>query len=169
MKHNESEYLDKLFATSSDVTDEVEVDIPQAELSDGLTERLYGIAETLPESAAPEKTEATIDATQGTGAKIFAFPKFAAVAASLFVAVMGFQFYQQQKTLRQLEQAQADLATALQYLGEANRIARSEVLGSLQENMQKAAVKPAVRMSRDALMPKFNDRDFENKPRNHSL
>ncbi len=169
MKHNESEYLDKLFATSSDVTDEVEVDIPQAELTEGLTEKLYGIAETLPESAKPAQSELIAQVSQGAGAKIFAFPKYAAVAASLFVAVMGFQFYQQQKTLRQLEQAQADLATALHYLGEANRIARSEVLGSLQDNMQKAAVKPAVRMSRDALMPKFNDREFENKPRNHSL
>jgi len=90
---------------------------------------------------------------------ILSWPKVTSIAASLFVAIMGFQFYQQQQTLRQLEQAQADLATALHYLGEANRIAQVQVSKSLNDNIKKAGVEPAMEIGRDAirgsLPPKF--------------
>ncbi|MBT8114060.1 MAG: hypothetical protein KJP04_01675, partial [Arenicella sp.] len=58
--------------------------------------------------------------------------------------------YQQQQTLNQLEQAQADLATALHYLGEANKITRAQMVSSLNENMQKAAVAPVLEIGREA-------------------
>ena len=102
MKNSETDYLDKLFASSSDVTDEAEVEIPLVELPESLGDKLYAIAESAPAASAWVKR-----------GFFQSWPKMTSIAASLFVAIMGFQFYQQQQTFKQLEQAQADLATAL--------------------------------------------------------
>jgi len=171
MKQNEKDYLDQLFASSSDQNDEAATDIPQVEMPEGLSSRLNAIADSAPRYG-QDKTD------QG---KIIRLPKFTenfgrkftGIAASLFVVVMGFQFYQQHQTLKQLEQAQADLATALHYLGEANRIARSQVLNSLNDNIQNAGVKPALEIGRDALRdstaPQSQQDDPETRMQTHSL
>jgi hypothetical protein len=150
MKNSETDYLDKLFASSSDVTDEAEVEIPLVELPESLGDKLYAIAESAPAASAWVKR-----------GFFQSWPKMTSIAASLFVAIMGFQFYQQQQTFKQLEQAQADLATALHYLGEANRITQAQVLHSLNENMNKAGVKPAMEIGRGALAPNFKHRERE--------
>jgi len=82
---------------------------------------------------------------------------------------MGFQFYQQQQTLKQLEQAQTDLATALHYLGEANRITRAQVLDSLNDNINKTRVLPVIEIERDTLEFNFKQSQGETKPLNHTL
>ncbi len=161
MKQSETEYLNKLFSESSDVTEQAEVGVPQVDVPASLTEELYAIANSAPTSVNPEKS-----------AKVFTFPKVATIAASLFVAVMGFQFYQQQQTIKQLEQAQSDLATALHYLGEANRIAQSQVLNSLNDNIKKAGVEPAMEFGREVLRPesrKRESRQSKTQTQKHSL
>lgn len=165
MKQNEEEYLNTLFASSSDVTDKADIAYPLVDAPKNFKETLYGIAETAPLRAAP------IDNAPAKWVVSNSWPKVSGIAASLFVAVMGFQFYQQQQTLKQLQQAQADLAVALQYLGEANRIARSQILDSLNDNIQKAGIEPAMKMGRDtvrdALDPNF--KKIEPKTHKHSL
>ena len=149
MKGQETDYLDKLFASSSDVTDEAEVEVPLVDVPKSLGGKLYAIADSAPIGVASE---------YGVTVKRSFFqswPKVTSIAASLFVAIVGFQFYQQQQALTQLEQAQTDLATALYYLGEANRITRAEVLNSLNENMNKAGVVPAMEIGRDTVTPDF--------------
>jgi hypothetical protein len=150
MKRNETEYLDKLFASSSDVSDEAEVTFPLVDVPEGLSEKLYEIAESTPLSVAPKKRAALVS-----------WPKVTSIAAALLVAVVSFQFYQQQQTLRQLTQAQADLATALHYLGEANRIARAQVRDSLNNNMKNAGVEPAIEFGREFVNPNLKDADPE--------
>ncbi len=167
MKQNETDYLNKLFAFSSDLSDEIEVEIPQQDLPAGLTQSLYEIAE----SSGSAKDPIAASAKRAT---VLSFPKFASVAASLFVAVLGFQFYQQQQTLKRLEEAQTDLATAIQYLAEANRIARNQVIDSLNDNIKKAGVEPAMEIGRDALrdsiVPKSSDHEpQETQIRHRSL
>jgi hypothetical protein len=158
MKDNETEYLNKLFASASDATDDADEEVPLIDVPKSLSNKLYAIAE-------PTQV--------GTGAVKQGFfaswPTLTSIAAGLLVAVMGFQFYQQQQTLKQLERAQADLATALHYLGEANRITRSQVLNSVNENMKRAGVKPAVEIGRDAISPAINMREPENKTPNRTL
>ena len=150
MKQNETDYLDTLFASSSDANDEQEIDIPQRDVSVELNRRLIAISDQDPKRESPQAV-----------AKIFRFPKMISIAASVFVAVFGFQLYQHQQTLKQLDQAQADLATALHYLGQANRIARSQVLNSLNDNIKKAGVEPAVEMGRETteIIGRWNARE----------
>lgn len=157
MKQNEKDYLDTLFSSSG------AEEIPQVEVPAGLSESLYAISDAAPINNVIEKS-----AVDKRGA-ILSFPKVAGIAASLFVAIIGFQFYQQQQTLIQLKQAQADLATALHYLGEANRITRSQVANSLSENMKKAGVEPAVEIGRDALLPNLKRPESQTQLRNRSL
>lgn len=175
MKKNEKDYLDQLFASSADQTDENATDIPQVDFPDGLNQRLRSIADAAPVSAAgtPRKSN------------VIAFPtfagRFAGIAASLFAVVISFQFYQQHQTLKSLAQAQADLATALHYLGEANRIARSQVVSSINENIQNAGVKPAIEIGRETLRDsteppsqqlspqRSQDDDLETRTQTHSL
>lgn len=164
MKLNEVDYLNKLFASSSDVSDEVEVDVPEAEMPDGLSGKLHAIAEKAPNS----ELISTV-AAKSKLSNVFNWPVAASIAASFFVAVLGFQFYQQQQTLRQLEQAQADLSTALHYIGEANRIARSQVAESLNENIKRAGVQPAKEIGRDALLPDLKKRKPKTQIQSHSL
>ena len=153
MKQYESDYLDSLFSPESG-SDASNDEFPLCDVSSDLTQKLYAIAEEPQlEQASPK-------------AKVFDFwPKLTAVAASLLVAVVVAQFYQQQQTIKQLEQAQADLKTALHYLGEANRIARAEVLESVNKNMRRAGVEPALQFEHD-------EEDLmldEPEPTNHSL
>ncbi len=156
MKENETDYLNKLFASSSDITDEAEVEIPLVDVPEGLSDKLYGIAETTSVQVANTK-----------GSKVFAWPKVTSIAAGLLVAVMALQFYQQQQTLKRLEQAQTDLATALHYLGEANRITRAQVQNSLQENLKKAGVEPVFEIETE--YPAERSHKPETKPRSRSL
>ena len=137
MKQHESDYLDSLFSPESG-SDASNDEFPLCDVPSDLTQKLYAIAEEPQTEQLPPK------------AKVFDFwPKLTAVAASLLVAVVVAQFYQQQQTIKQLEQAQADLKTALHYLGEANRIARSEVLESVNKNMRRAGVEPALQFEHE--------------------
>ena len=148
MKDTETDYLNKLFTRSSDESEQTETDFPLADVPDGLTDKLYAITEASANSAAAHKSAAV------SKLHFFsAWPKMASIAASLLVAVVVFQLYQQQQTLKQLEQAQTDLATALHYLGEANKITRAQVFHSLNTNMKRAAVAPAIEMGREAVLP----------------
>lgn len=168
MKNNETDYLDKLFASSSDVTGEAEVDVPLVEVPENLGDKLYAIAESTPVAAATVK-QGIFQRWSVQSWPLQSWPKVTSIAASLVVAIMGFQFYQQQQTFKQLEQAQADLATALHYLGEANRITQAQVLHSLNENMNKAGVKPAMEIGRGALAPNFKQSKPEIKTPSRSL
>lgn len=156
MKYDEKDYLEKLFASASDATEEVEVDVPLVEVPEGLEARLKDIADSQIVGSKPINTKS-----------IAWRPKAMGMAASLFLAVVVFQFYQQQQTIKQLEQAQADLKTALHYLGEANRITRAQVASSINQNMKKAAVEPAIEIGRDAVVPSL--KSIESKPRKQSL
>ncbi|GAA6136918.1 hypothetical protein NBRC116583_06650 [Arenicella sp. 4NH20-0111] len=182
MKENEVDYLNKLFASSSDVTDEAEVDYPLVDVPEGLSDRLLGLADSDPKPVSEQPSLANVDPSKlGPDSKsnniiwgVFnSWTRVTSIAASLFVAVMGFQFHQQQQTIKQLEQAQADLATALEYLGEANRIARSQVIDSLNDNMKKAGVEPALKIGRnamqDALEPNTEQPELDKQTQRHSL
>lgn len=192
MKENEVDYLNKLFASSSDVTDKAEVDFPLLDVPEGLSSKLHditkatrldpaatasSIANDVLNNQVPTNNDSSTDSSTNSSTVTWgvfnSWPKVTSIAASLFVAVLGFQFYQQQQTLNQLEQAQADLATALQYLGDANRIARSQVMDSLNDNMKKAGVEPALKMGRDAvrdaLEPNFQQHAPETQTQSHSL
>ncbi len=164
MKQNENDYLNKLFSSSSDLSNEVEVEIPEFEPSESLSSRLYGIADVRPE----RKADVEFDRIR-PGHRVLSWPKVSAIAASFFVAIFGFQFYQQQQTLRQLEQAQADLATAMRYLSEANRIAQVQVLDSLNQNIKKAGIEPALEIGRDALAPNFKRKHAKTRTQHHRL
>ena len=161
MKNRETDYLDRLFASSSDMSDEAEVEIPLLDIPDGLSDKLNTIAESAPASSvigqasdASQKTDLGNKSKVVGWSNVVNWPKLSSIAASLFIAILGFQFYQQHQTLKQLEQAQSDLATALHYLGEANRITREQVRGSLNENINKAGVVPAMSIGIDAVRPK---------------
>lgn len=158
MKGQETDYLDTLFASSSDVTNEAEVEPPLVDVPNNLSGKLYAIVESASVGTAPEY-EVTVK--RGFFEH---WSKVTGIAASLLIAIMGFQFYQQQQTLKRLEQAQTDLATALHYLGEANRITRAQVLNSLNNNMNKAGVVPAMEIGRDAVTPNFKQHELETNP-----
>lgn len=162
MKNSEENYLDKLFASSSDLIDRAEVEIPLLDVPEDLSGKLYAIAEP-----------ASVNASRVTELAVkrgflISWPKVTGIAASLLVAIMGVQFYQQQQTLNQLEAAQADLATALHYLGEANRIAQAQVLNSLNDNMNKAGALPAIEIERGDIRPNLEARP-ETKILNRTL
>jgi len=163
MKHNEAGYLDRLFASSSDVTDAAEVAVPLVTAPEGLDERLYAIAESI---SATKMTQSHVHTNRSMA---LSWSKITGIAASFLVVIMGFQFYQQQQTLKQLAQAQADLATALHYLGQANRITRSQVLGSLNENMKKAGVEPALEIGRSIVAPSLKSTERNTHTHGRSL
>ena len=160
MKHTESDYLDKLFASSLDEKREREIDIPQLDLPSDLNGRLKAIAD-----------QKIVDSSSASDARVFSFPKLAAIAATLFVGIFAFQLVQHHRTLQQLEQAQADLATALHYIGQANQIARSQVLNSLNDNIKRAGINPAVEIGRDTLRESLspNSRSAQTQKDTHSL
>ena len=158
MKNEEQDYLHTLFAKSANETDEAATDFPLIDVPADLTANLYAVTESAPSSSHSTKLRA-----------FMSWPKFASVAASLLMAVVLMQVYQQQQTLRQLKQAQTDLATALHYLGEANKITRVQMLNSLNSNMQKAAVSPALEVGRDAALPTTKSLESAAKLRNRTL
>jgi len=158
MKDNETDYLDKLFSTSSDVSDEAEVGFPLVEVPEGLGNKLHAIVDSAPAGVSP---------TEQRGVNRWSV--ITSVAASLFIAIVGFQFYQQQQTLKQLEQAQADLATALHYLGEANRITRAQVRSSLNTNLKKNEIEPAIEFEWDGVIPRQRESKPETRKPNRTL
>ena len=135
---NEVEYLNKLFTKATDETNEMETDFPLVDAPENLTDDLYAIIE--PKNLNKHRT-------------IRPLSKFASIAASILIAVVVFQVYQQQQTLKQLEQAQSDLATALHYLGEANKITKAQMFYTLNSNMKKAAIAPAIEIGRGLVFP----------------
>ena len=152
MKKTEIEYLNKLFTKSSDETDESETDFPLVDVPAELSGKLFAISE--------QKHKTSF---------FKSWTKLASVAASLLVAVVVFQIYQQQQTLNQLEQAQADLATALHYLGQANKITRAQVVTSLRTNIKNTTAAPARELGRDAVLPSLKSLGSETNTPNQSL
>jgi hypothetical protein len=158
MNDQDTEYLDTLFSRSSDQTGESEIDFPLIDVPAKLTDRLYAI------------TQPTLSSSNLIKQRTFkSWPKFASVAASLLMAVVLMQVYQQQQTLNQLEQAQTDLATALHYLGEANEITRTQMLKTLNTNMKKAAFAPVIETGRDAVSPAVESLESTSKTSNRTL
>lgn len=127
MNENETDYLNKLFDSSLDLYESNDVEIPLVHPPKHLTRKLYAIVDDG-------------DTRTFTSSR---WPKFTSIAASLFMAVIVVQFYQQQQTMKQLELAQEDLATALHYLSQANRITREQVLESLNAE-DRYRVRPAM-------------------------
>jgi hypothetical protein len=158
MNDKETEYLNTLFKTSSDQLDEAEIEYPLFGMPEKLSHTLYAITEPAPGSPVSIKSR-----------NVKTWPKFASIAASLLMAVVLLQVYQQQQTLEQLEQAQTDLATALHYLGEANQIARVQMLNSLNENMKKAAFAPVIEIGRGAIIPTVKSLELATKRSNRTL
>jgi len=139
---NEAEFLNKLFDQSNHDRVEAEHDFPLVDVSANLAAELYAIPEA--------------DLNREPANKLFAFrawPKWAGMAAGLLIAVVLLQIYDQRQTIKQLEQAQHDLATALHYLREANQITRVQMLNTLNSNMQKASIVPIVEIGRAIARP----------------
>ena len=158
MKDKESQFLSKLFASSSDQADQSEVDFPLVDVPPRLSENLYAISDS------------QIDSSPQAKPLLFkSWPKITSIAASVLVAVVLFQVYQQQQTLKQLEQAQADLATALHYLGEANKITQANTINSFNSNMKKAAVEPVVEIGRGSLFPNLKSLETKSNTPSRSL
>ena len=158
MKNEETEYLNTLFAKSADEVDESEIDFPLIDVPEKLSHKLYAITE--PASSSSESIKRR---------SLKSWPRLASVAASLLVAVVLVQVYQQQQTLEQLEQAQTDLATALHYLGEANQIARVQMLNSLNGNMKKAALAPVIEISRGVVIPTVDSLELATRKTHRTL
>ena len=136
MKHSEPDYLDTLFALSSDESDAAQGGFPLVDVPDTLNRRLTAIVHLVPASGDSFPASGALPPAAPAKPHILAsWPTATSIAATLLVTLVGFQFYQQQQTLNQLEQAQADLTTALHYLGEANRITRAQVVNSLNETV----------------------------------
>ena len=158
MKNRETEYLNKLFTGTSDEAEQSEIDFPLLEVPASLSDKLSVIADTSTTTIATSK------------ASVFkSWPKMTSIAASGLVALVLFQSYQQQQTLKQLEQAQADLSTALHYLGEANKITRAQVLNSLNQNFTKATISPAIEQGKEAVLPALKSLESKNKMLNRTL
>jgi len=160
MKNNETEYLNKLFSVSSDETDESEIDFPLIDVPETLSQRLYAISDPALSDTAPMKRNSP---------RFKSWPKLTSIAASLLMAVVLAQSYQQHQTLKRLEQAQTDLAMAMHYLGEANQIARVQMLNSLNDNMKKSAILPVLEIGRDAVIPTVESLEFETKKNHRTL
>jgi hypothetical protein len=158
MNDKETEYLNKLFATSTSEENGSEIDFPLIEVPANLSDRLYAISEP-----------ALGSSNSGRPAVSNFWPKFASVAASLLLAVVLTQAYQQQQTLKQLEQAQTDLSTALHYLAEANKITQTQMLNALNSNMKKAAYAPVIEIGRDAANPTVDSLESATKRTQHTL
>jgi len=139
---NEIEFLNKLFDQSNNDNIKAEHDFPLVEVSANLTAELYAITEA-DLSREPENKLSSFRA----------WPKWAGMAASLLIAVVMLQIYDQRQTIKQLEQAQHDLATALHYLREANQITQIQLLNTLNSNIQKATIVPIVEIGRAIARP----------------
>jgi len=139
MKPSETDYLNDLFAIS-DVPTEAEKDFPLLDVPESLSAKL----DAIPDAARMVKPSASLHPV--------IWPKMTGLAAGIMVAIIGVQFYQQHQTLRQLEKAQADLATALHYLGEANRITQQHVRNSVGHRVR-AGIEPAWKIGRERATP----------------
>lgn len=149
----ENDYINNLFSSSSNESDENEHDFPLVDAPPQLKKKLYDIAEvSSSQDIAGEKSECWYT-------NIFALPRVASVAACVLVMLVGFQYYQQQKMLGQFNQAQEDLATAVYYLNEATRITRTEVLASFQPNLKQRYVNIPAASTDSTVSP--NDRSPE--------
>ena len=140
MKNKETEYLNNLFARSSDKNG-AEIDFPVLDAPENLSNKLYAITEQTPS-----------DSGLAIGGSFKSWPKLTSIAASLLVAVILFQVYQQQQTIKQLEQAQSDLAVALHYLGETNKIVQLQMSNSLNANLSKETFEPVLQIGRSAIL-----------------
>ena len=158
MKTNETDFLNKLFTKPSAESEELEIDFPLLDVPNNLSENLHAITESTPVSLSSVKQR-----------KFNAWPKVASIAASALLAVVAFQFYQQQQTLNQLEQAQYDLATAIHYLDEANKITRAHMFNTLNTNMKKAAVAPVIVIGRDTVLPTLKSLESDTKTSKRTL
>lgn len=152
---NEIEYVNTLFTKTSDEAAEMETDFPLVDTPENLSDELYAITE----SSKKTSNHRTISS----------WPKLASIAASILMAVVLLQVYQQHQTLKQLEQAQTDLATALHYLGEANNITRAQMLNTLNSNMQKAAIGPVIKIGRGVILPTVETIESATKIQNRTL
>lgn len=163
MNNEENEYLNNLFAGSSVETGGTDTDIPLLQVPESLTARLFAIS---------ARTQSSEQKTAQPGpSRVLKMPwrskslsKVTGIAASLLMATVVTLLYQQQQTLRQLEQAQRDLATALHYLGEANEITRAQMINSLNTNLRQAAVAPVIEIGRDALLQPTKPINPESEP-----
>ena len=158
MKNKEADYLNQLFAKSSDEVSETEVDFPLIDVPAPLTDNLYAISESSHGDKALSKQNF-----------FKPWPLVASIAASFLVAVVLVQVYQQQQTLKQLQQAQSDLSTALHYLAEANQITQANIFNTLNSNMKKATVKPVIEIGRDAVLPTLKSLEPETKTPSRTL
>lgn len=138
----ETNYLHKLFTMSSEQNNNSEEDFPLLEVPADLSENLYSITESKRSNNHSNKQRV-----------IKSWPKITSIAASILMAVVLMQVYQQQQTLKQLERAQTDLATALHYLGQANKITQAQMYNSLNANMKNAVVAPVLEIGRDSVLP----------------
>ena len=154
---NEMDYLNKLFTAAQDETAEAESNFLLVDTPENLSEELYAITE------ADIKTQKTEHALSGL------WPKFAAIAASLVMAVVLLQSYNQQQTIKQLEQAQHDLAIALHYLSEANKITQAQMINTLNSNMQKATIVPVLEVGRGLVIPSNKTTDSAAQKPNRTL
>lgn len=155
---NETEFLNKLFDQSNHDHVEGEHDFPLVDVSANLTADLYAI------------TEADLNCEPINKLSAFrAWPKWAGMAAGLFIAIILLQIYDQRQTIKQLEQAQQDLATALHYLGEANQITQIQMLNTLNSNMQKATIVPLVEIGRAIARPSMPTPEPEIEQLKHTL
>lgn len=157
MKNKETEYLNNLFARSSD-EDGAEVDFPLLDAPENLSNKLYAITEQTPSDAGLAKR-----------LRFNSWPKLTSVAASLLVAVILFQVYQQQQTIKQLEQAQSDLAIALHYLSETNKIVQSQMSNSLNANLSKETFEPVLEIGRSAILQSAESLESLTKKTNRTL
>ena len=167
MKDNEADYLNNLFASTIDDANNNEADLPLFEVSKDLSSKLHAIADSSPLGQADSQIEKACETVNRRGV-VISWPKVSGIAASLLVAIMGLQFYQQQQTLSQLKQAQTDLATALHYLGEANRITQTQVLNSLNSTTNKAGALPVIEIDRADLIPEQNNFERETEARDRA-
>lgn len=158
MKDDETKYLNKLFSTGTHSPEELENDFPLVDVPPSLSDKLYAIAET-PAIKPPSLMQRFFRPG----------PVLSGVAASLLATVMVIQAYQQYQTMQQLEQAQADLATALGYLQEANQIARAQVLSTLNSNLKKAGVESALEAGQESVIPPLRELEEESTPQNRRL
>lgn len=158
MKEHETDYLNKLFSTATHDSDDAEVEFPLVDPPKGLSDRLYAIAES-----SPEKAPSFVQRFFRPGRAL------SGIAVSALAGVMVFQAVQQYQTMQQLEQAQADLAVALEYLNEANQIARAQVLSTLNTNMKKAGVEPALEIGREAVIPSLKELEENSTAPNRRL
>ncbi|NND83507.1 MAG: hypothetical protein HKN50_13850 [Gammaproteobacteria bacterium] len=169
MKDQETEFLNKLFAGQPADDSRSQAGIPLLDVPEHLSDRLYAIPETIEATETSSERLHQRASAAWSSSWSMSWQKVGGIAASLLVAVVVFQVYQQQQTLKQLEQAQADLAVALHYLGQANEITRVHMRKTLNSNIKKAAVEPVVEIGRETVRPSIRALQPKTKTPTRSL